>query len=527
MDGVEPARLRKRRIEVNTKSVSDKKSPARSSVVVVAFSDPPATEALGTVRVLQATRHGSELVVQHWGAVASGSHGEGQATAVVKALTEAGIKERRVTVCLPSRSVATKRLQLPPCEPQDLPQLVAFEAQRYLSLPLDQIAAGYHIFPGPPSDGRPGGSNQDVLIAVTRKAELSTLERAMTAAGLTVEGYGVDSLAVTDAYLPASEAGLNGAARLVLAPDGAGIHAQVIAGERLLFNRFLPSNGGGWAADLRRSLAVYSVEHADAPIQDAVLVGEGDETALSGAIGLAVRRATVQPAQMGGLSVPPEYGALVGLARQWLGLGQYPLRLPPQGWEGAGKTQSQSRMLLGGALAATLAAGLVMWQVDQRRVRAEEIAKAGRISKQAERDRKQLARLARERDRLRLQVAAMGGAADASGAGAAPLELLSQVSARAPADVWLTQVNYQAGRPLQLLGTARNAVHVTDYVRSLETLKGFHRVALGFLRSASVENVPVTHFRIECALAGAEPPTAGASPAVSSAPRPAVREGEP
>jgi Tfp pilus assembly PilM family ATPase/Tfp pilus assembly protein PilN len=489
---------------VASQRVGKRKAAPRLGAVVVSLGE-------GRVRVLQAARRGADLVVQHWGAavLAPDADSDTEARATLRALAEAGIKERRVILCLPAGAVALKRVQLPPAGPEQLPQLVAYEAQRHLPLPVEQLATGFHaLSPAPDAGAAP--AETEVLLAATRRGDLSKRERALAGVGLTVEGYGVDALAVTDAYLPVAEPTLNGHARLVLAPEGEGVHAQVLHGDQLLFNRFLSGGAGGWTTDLRRSLAAYSVEHPEAPVGDAVLLGAGSEDDLGRALGLEVRRAALSPAQMGGLDVPAEYNALVGLARQWLGLGKFPLRLDAQGWETAGATQGRSRMLLAGVAGVAAVGLLVYWQIDRQRAREADAAKAVIETRAAAKAKKDLDKISKERDHLRDQLAGMGG-----GASTLPLDLLSQVASRAPSDVWLTQVSYQTGKPLQLEGTARSAANATTFVRGLEQVPGFRRAELGYLRSALVNDVPVTHFRINCTLGSAPAPTVAAAPAAT------------
>jgi Tfp pilus assembly protein PilN len=482
---------------------SRQKAPARGTVVVVSLVGP-------TIRVLQAAMRGKELIVQRSGSAPSAADPEARAKAVAKALAEAGIKERRVVICLPVSSLAIKRVQLPPASPDQLPQLIAFEAQRHLPLPLEELASGYRVLGSTGNGSGPPGDNE-VLLAVARKAELSRLEKALAASGISVEGYGVDALAVTDAYLPFAEPP-NGHARLILAPDVGGVHAQVLHGRRLLFNRFLSPGGADWTPDLQRSLAAYSMEYPELPVGEVVLLGDADDAAIQRAANAPVRRAPLNPARLGGMSVPADWASLVGLAGQWLGIGQFPLRIPAQGWEGAGRAQSQWAALAVIVLVAALAAWGVSYQLDRQKTQRAETEKAQDEARRTAADRKKLARETEERDRLLKQLAAMSGREAAPGTsaeslepGSPPLELLRRVTARAPQDLWLTQMTYQSGQPLRIQGTARDAATIPLFVHSLEGTPGFGKVDLGYMRSATVEKQPVTHFRVDCTLSEKKP----------------------
>ena len=470
------------------KGSSRRKDRPRTEVVVAAITE---TE----VRVLQATRQGGNLVIQHRGAADGAPDEEGQARALVQALQQAGISERRVVLSLPARSVVIKRVHLPPASPEQLPQLVAYEAQRHLPLPLDQLATGFEEIPRTAGDDRSG---TEVLLGVARKSDLTRLERALAAAGVQVEEYGVEALGITDAYLAGAATLHNGDAWLLLASEDSGLHAQILREGRLLFNRYLPLNGGGWQADLRRSLAAFSMEHPEAPIEDVVLLGKADEELLSQTVGQTVRRAEVRATQ-GGEALAPAWTPLVGLARQWLGAGQYPLRISPQGWEEGKRAGGRSQVVIGALAVLALAAAFVVWQFDHQKTMTTEAEQAARLARQAGQDRRVLDSLLQKRERLREQLTAMGGQVGDE-PDAPPLELLRQVTESAPPGVWLTQVNYSGGKPLQLQGSTRNAAQVNRFMNSLEHIPGFQRVEMGYVRSGTVDNTPVTQFEITCAL---------------------------
>lgn len=464
---------------------SNGRSAHRSSVVVVWMTG-------REVRVLQAARRDLELVVQHWGSAPAGDEAS-RARAVAGALAKAGIREKRVVVCLPARSVVVRQVQLPPAGKEQLPQLVQYEAQRHLPLPVDQLAAGYQVLQ---RDGKAGEPGTPVLMGIARRPDLMRLEKALAAEGISVEGYGIDALSVTDAYLTVAEASLNGAARLILAPEEGGVHAQILHGPDLLHSRYLSGRNSEWTPELRRSLAAFSLERPEAALKDAVLLGEGDETEISRATGLPVRRAALSPAYSGGTDLPPDWGAVVGLARQWLGLGSFGLRIPAQGWQTTSGRSSGSWLVA--ALVATIAvvAGLVVWQLDRQASRRRETQGAAREARQTERDRKMLETLTKKRDRLREQAAAIA----ASSGRTPPLELLREVALRAPADVWLTQVTYQAGKPVQIEGTTRTPAQITIFRRSLANVPAFDYAEMGSMSSAVQDKVPVTHFSIRCGL---------------------------
>ncbi|MCC2669214.1 MAG: Tfp pilus assembly protein ATPase PilM [Armatimonadetes bacterium] len=464
---------------------------ARSEIVVASISGSEA-------RVVEASRRGSEVIVHRWGTAEAAAGDEGRAKAIVQALEKAGIRERRIVLCLSARAVVIRRVELPPAAPDQLEQLVAYEAQRHLPLPVDQLATGYHVLETPgAASGKPGGApGIDVLLAVTRKAELARLERALIAAGLRVEGYAVAPLAVTDAWLPEVEPAMNGTPWLLVAPDENGMVAQAIHRGSPIFTRFLPGNDGGWRADLRRTLAAHAVQYPDSAIRQVALAGGEDADLLAQATGLPARSYGSAGSAPGCSELPPDWGALAGAVRQWLGAGRYPLRIDAQGRTEAAQTQSRSRALLGAAAALALAVVLGTWQFDRMRAGSAGIEEASRLNQQAADDRKLLTALVKQREKLRNQWEAIGGAQAASAD--EPLELLRKAAAIAPPGVWLTEMSFERGQPLRLQGTARDAAQVNKWLRSLERVGEFRAVELGFLRSANVADTPVTQFRIDC-----------------------------
>jgi len=453
------------------------------------------------VRVLQAALRGQDVAVLAHATAPAGADDETTARAVVRALAAAGIQERRVVVLLPAQGMTLRQVQLPPAAPEQLSQIVAFEAQRHLPLPIEQLAVGYQVLAGKGQDangaavnGKPSAAATEALIAVIRKSELSRLERSLSEAGITVEGYAVDALAAVDACAPSLGPAPNGKAELVLAADGGCLHAHVLAGRSLLFSRSLGLDEEGWEVDLRRSLATFSLSHPEAPIYDVLLFGDARPADVGRAVGGEVRVGRLDATQGAGLAAPEAWLAPLGAARQWLGLGRYAVLMEPQGWAVADGARNRWQVLTASVLAAALLGGLVTWRLDAQKREAAEAAQAVKLARQTEQSGKLLRRLKRERDDLQAQVSALGVSASP------PLEVLRAISARTPSDVWLTDMSYQEGKPVQIQGTSKSAAQATELLRALDGNPPFQRAELGFLRSAVEETLPVTRFRIDCYL---------------------------
>lgn len=454
----------------------------------------------GEVRVLEASLRGGRVVVDRWGS-APASAEDLRGCEAARACSEAGIKTRAVVLCLPAQAVVLKRVQLPPAAPEQIPQLVQFEAQRHLPLPIEQLATGYELMGESTADGT------EVLLAITRRDELARLAASLESAGLQVEGCGIDALALAGECVQRGGPTENGHARLLVSADSEGVHAQVLHGGRLLFNRYLAFAGSDWSTDLRRSLTSYALDQPARPIGEVVILGDADETALARITHLPVRHLVRESPNAAGNPPPKEFAALAGVARQWLGAGELPLVLEPEAWRSEVRKSGRSTALLAVAATVAVVGVVVTLQFEQQEKRRADAESARKLTRLLDADKKQLTRLRQSREELAERLRQTGGDPASVGAAAAsrggtPLELLRQVSTRIPSGVWLTEVIYRQGQPLQLIGTSRQGPYVTTFIRSLETLPSCRRVELGFLRSATVEETPVTHFRLDCTLAG-------------------------
>ncbi len=493
------------------KRQTTRKRTSRSTVTIAGIQGEAAF-------VLEASLRGDRVIVERWGtaaidanaAKAGGGSEDGRGPAIARALAEAGIRSKSVVVCLPARTVVVKRVQLPPAAPDQIPQLVRFEAQRYLPLPLEQLVTGYlPVEAEPRSQGGTREKGTEVLLAITRRDDLVRLSASLVGAGLQIEGCGVDALALADDYarsLTDDVAKSNGHASLVVSSDSQGLHAQILHGTRLLSTRYLPADEGDWGPDLKRTLTGYALEHQAVPIAEAIAQGDVDEHLLARAAGLPVRYLS----GTGEVGFPPGFPApyqpLASLARQWLSPSRYGVRLAPEDWQTGNRSSGRTGALLAVAASVAVLGLLVVTQLDRQKQARAESASASRLIRMVRSDRKQLARLKAERDlladRYRLVGAGAGSAGLRETGPQSSLELLRRVGSRTPEGVWLTQVAYRRGEPLQILGTTRNSAAVTTFIRGLERMPGCERVELGYLRSATVQDTEVTQFRVDCVLEG-------------------------
>lgn len=75
-------------------------------------------------------------------------------------------------------------------------------------------------------------------------------------------------------------------------------------------------------------------------------------------------------------------------------------------------------------------------------------------------------------------------------------DIMKVASMLVPKDAWLTSLNLERGKVLQIRGTAKNSEAIAAYLRELTKQKRFRDVQLVFANATDVEDVPVVQFSI-------------------------------
>jgi type IV pilus assembly protein PilM len=466
------------------------------------------------VKVIEVAREGApakraQARVIAWAAqeIADSSDAS-KADAVIRAMRAARIRRRRVVANVARADAVVKRIRIPATNRETARRILDFEAQQHVPFPLEETAWDFE-------DDDKGW----VVLAAARRSSLDAVRSILAQAGLRSSAVTVSSDAVATAFLQlaggAPDQRRDGAA--VVIELGAGpIIVNVFRGPTWLLSRPLAVTGddltAAFAADLGCDLARAERVRRDegfgalpaqrprvmkwlqalrAEVERSLLAAAEQDTALAvervcatggGWLTPGLIEATSQ-ALGGAVEVfpalsdtpGPAFGAAVGMGLQGLGLG-HGLDVKASA---AAETRRQARRTTGSAvtvaalMAVVAVGGWRYWTAEQQGL-AHAPARAAAASRakdmralQARRDtlETQLAevqRLLRPRHRL--------------------LKALQELSAAAPAGVWLTSVSYTPGRAVSVQGKALSASKVS---RLLDALGA--RAALAHMRQGENE----------------------------------------
>ena len=84
-------------------------------------------------------------------------------------------------------------------------------------------------------------------------------------------------------------------------------------------------------------------------------------------------------------------------------------------------------------------------------------------------------------------------------------DVITVISNLAPQGVWLTSVNMERGRELQIRGTALRNELVSTFVQTLAAQARFRDVKMGFANNASIEDTPIVNFTVTARAVGNVP----------------------
>lgn len=449
------------------------------------------------VKVVEVVRDGSHARVVHAAAEEiRDATAAARAEALTRALRAAGIRGRKVSCDVARADAVVKRVRLPATDRETVRKMLEFEAQQHVPFPLEEMAWDFDL--------QPDGS---VLLTAARRSSLDEVRAILGPSGVRATAINVTSGAVASAYLAQSrESGESAAGAdeqtAVLIELGAGpAIANVFRGGSWLLSRALPVSGddltaafaadlgcdlaharavreskgwGGlpsdaprvraWVQDLRteveRSLLAAAEQTATLTVERVAATGGGWLTpgllpAVSSALGL-----TVEPSPAGLEQVTPIHGAAVALALQGVGLVDGADLLPST----AIRARAQARRSVGSAVAIAalvVALGVGGWRYWT--VQQQSLALAPAREAAARRER-QTRTLISERKALEAQLREVQ---DLLRPRHKVLNVLKELSAKAPAGIWLTSVAYAPGRQVAVQGRAASSLQVSDLLQVL------------------------------------------------------------
>lgn len=188
-----------------------------------------------------------------------------QAGVLKAALGRCGAADRRYVLVLPRRQAILREFELPPGDPAEILQMIRFQLERDLPLPLDRVRFSYAI--ASVAEGRSRITAVAVPNEVLDPILSMTVRAGCRPARIVVSCFGFASVA------PAEE----GLSALVAAGDGH-VEVTVSDGGTHRFSRSAPAPGvaaDAVASEVERSLLSFAGMHPDRPVPALFLAGGG------------------------------------------------------------------------------------------------------------------------------------------------------------------------------------------------------------------------------------------------------------
>jgi len=458
------------------------------------------------VKVAEVAREGDRARVIAWAAQEiADSSDAAKADAVARAMRTAGIRGRRVVCNVARGDAVVKRIHIPATNRETARRVLAFEAQQHVPFALEETAWDFDI-----------DDSGWVVLAAARRTSLDAVRAILAQAGLRASAVTVSSAAVAAAFLQYSDdsaAGHGDGAALLIELGAGPVVVNVFRGKTWLLSRTLAITGEdltvAFAADLGcdfaraesiregEGFAALPEEHPRvaewlqalrAEVERSLLAAAEQTTALavdrifataggwltpgllsavSGMLGCAIEVFPAKPEADG-----PSSSAAVGLALQGLGLGRgFDLKASAAAATRRQARRTTSSVVAVAAVLAVLAVGAWRyWTVEQRSL-ALAPARAAAVRREQDmrvlqgRRRSLEAQLAEVQRILRPRHKL--------------LSALDELSAAAPAGIWLTSVSYTPGRAVSVQGRALSASRVSGLLDALGARAGLAHIKQG------------------------------------------------
>jgi type IV pilus assembly protein PilM len=114
--------------------------------------------------------------------------------AVQQVASAAGVKSGKINYSLPSQSVFARYLSLPGSTPEELNQVIAFEAQQNVPFPIDEVVWDYQAL------GTAQSGKLNVVLVAIKTDNLIDINEAVESAGFTPEVIEVAPMALYNAF---------------------------------------------------------------------------------------------------------------------------------------------------------------------------------------------------------------------------------------------------------------------------------------------------------------------------------------
>lgn len=355
---------------------------------------------------------------------------------------------KNVLVGVGRSSIFLKTLGLPRATPEDLRNLLGVRLGQLFPLPASELAFDFLQTDAPTPDGFL------TVVAAMRSKDLLQLRAELSQAGLKATAIRPVALG---AAVAAKDAGLPDA--LVVESVGEGLTLDVIQGGVLRFSRTTP--GGDVVAEAQRTIAAAGVDRLPT---------------------LETQARDASRSSLGRLGESPAFHFALSDDR-----------LKEQKDKLAGRTRLAGLMLLSGVLLATLIG------VD----RADDAAAVKKAEGKWARELTQLRSTRALETKKAQEATAQNETLTRAFQPAQPLsDVTSAISDALPQNVWLTGLNVERGKPVQLRGTATRADDVAKLVGALSGNPRFRDVRLVFANGAKIRETPIVQFNLSATAVG-------------------------
>ncbi len=475
-------------------------NPARSSGMTTVVAIDLGATAVRVVEVEWAGGDGdSGRIVRRGSAALSagawsgpGASRETLANAIRVALSTAGITTKFAVASLPRRLVTVRFARLPHAPPEQLREMVTYEAQQYVLFPLEEVILDYHAFP---NDSGVGGEDLDtILLAAARRTLIADVMGAFDSLGIELKQLSISALALAE-HIRES---IDTTALIDVEPGE--LDVAIVSNRQLLFTRASALDMQALAADVStqrtaeeigRSFTAFQNEFRGKPLSHIMLAGASAVGASADLLDSALASMltmAVLPLQSRLLSAgDPEarsYSTAVGMAMQTRSGSIAPINLvPSERAERKAKAArtSQKRVALVAAIAAGIVAlVLVRNSIAQRSALAAKTLAANTAYNAVK------ARFDAEQRSHDETVRLIGDLTHSLDRAHPTVDVLVALDAAMPhaTDIWLTQLSFERGGLMTLRGETKSTIAATELVLAMQRSGAFVNVRLGYLGDA-------------------------------------------
>ena len=428
-------------------------------------------------------RKGSCLLEQGlWGD--SIQHGEELYASLMKAIRASGITTRSALVCMPRTLVTLRIAALPTAPPEEMKQMLSFEAQQYILYPMEEVALGYHVI-GPVEDQVDGAAMSRVLLASVRIDLATQLIEICRRAGIRTLNLTVSSAALAELIREEIQP------TAIVSVSSSGIDMAAASQGEILFTRGVMLDSAQQKdrllEEVMRSITACTNELHFRTLSRLILGGPPSQ--LRDEVQSELTRSLSIPVEaISSLIVPPGdpeaagYLPLLGMALQQDADSIAPINLIPSQRTEQTERRNRQLKLNTAAIIATAAILSAIWlgvNAFQRSAKMHQEMISANLKLQ-DFDKRRL----NPRQSLQEQTASLLSAVNSGLHRNYPsIDVLAAVSSVMPAgnQVWLNQLSFGQNGVITVQGKAMNPGAVTALLVALQHSHYFNQVKLSFL----------------------------------------------